>query len=543
MSDLINNFLGLVNEAPQVSDELWEYGAYPVKTNDGWEVPVEKVKPVIDSYFARTRTLTGGNKAYSHEVPGYYLTNETQYPSVMSSVVNLRGAFIGAGALLSLTIPAWQDAEHAFVVDYNAGIPFVVTPLLGALFAMAPTRAQFVSLILGKPIKRELADQTLNMHGMQIADVIKSQSVNEEFSKQLKQNLAVMIGDGAQINKAHQHTYQWLNGLRKISQLFRLARQDYAGHGGPLVSEESYRRHRALFLDGRISGMAANYAEEEMLRIETALKAMNIPLESIYISNIESWLSTEEDPLEPISFYENLKRFGALGNPLVISSLYVRQPLVYDLQSYLRRAAPFSIPPDLASRTAMAFEVLRYYAMWKRAKSLSLEKVLKKIQERGFEDLVDRLMESVLNFDGTFPVNWNDMHDYLVARNKSYEHISWEVQNMFLFNLMDLEIVRTPYPVLYNAPPMVVKGSGGDVSNYGSPNGAINHFGTIGNGAALPSQTAPHYNSSNPLGPLSTGPGFPMAWRVLPNACHTRFPAASNLIGARNMIRPVPAFL
>lgn len=457
MSNLTNDFVRSVNNAPSVSEELASNGAYPVRTDDGWEVPLENLRPIIDSYFERTRILTGRGEIHFDGVPSYLLTNETNYPSVLSGIVNLGGAFVGVGALLSLTIPVWQGAKHAFVVDYNAAIPFGITPLLGALFAMAPTRAHFVSLILGRPIEQEVVDQTLNLNGVKISYVIQDEYSDRKFIETLEQSLAAMIGNAAERKEAYDVTRQWLRALRQnVSQIFKLSRQDYAGHGGPLANEESYNRYRDLFLENRVTGLASNLAGPEILRIEAALRAMDLPLASIYVSNTESWLSDQEDVMEPINYYRNLRRFGALGNPLIISSLYVREPMLFDLKSYLRRAVPFSVPSEVGSQIALAFRLLRYFIMRKDAKGLSMEEIFKAMKARALGTLVDSLLASVKRLDEPLPADLDITHSHLIEDNTTYRKLPKEVQRMFLLNLMDLGAVRAPYPILRNAPPLMI---------------------------------------------------------------------------------------
>lgn len=449
MNPSIEKIVGLLKN-PQAADRsLWETGAYPQKDESGaWRMQSERVIQFTDSYFARTNELTGNGALDFAALPNFRLTNETGYPRVLSRIRNIGGAYMGVGAALGAVFASEMSASYAFMVDCNAGMPYGFIPLYGALLAMAPTRAHFASLVVGHPLSHETISGLYAASGIDIIDAAQDQFSDKSFRQTVEDAIRTVIGTSSQNESAVKSAMEWFLAMRGgITELYKLNREDGSGNGGPLVSEGNYQRHRELFLSGRVTGMATDMSAKNLMLIRSALSAMGVPLSLLYVSNVEAWLSVEKGDL--YSFYENLRQLASRWNPLVISSLHVQRPTVFDLASYLARAIPFGLPQKDAARVAEEFRVLRYYIMWGKNLSLTTEDILSNLQKRNPVSEINTLMTDVASVYNGSPLGWHEFEEKMLEKSEIYRKFRVPVRELFILNMMDAGIIEPPYPLLY----------------------------------------------------------------------------------------------
>lgn len=380
MPDAVQKFARLLRHTPQPSPELVLHGAYPSRDDNGnWHVSLESAAPIIDAYFERTKVLSGNNdpvfKEDSAAFDTDFLTNESHFPQALKQLENLGGVYVGVGQALTFTFASIMRASHAFALDINANIPFAFTPLYGALLAMAPTRAHFISLMLGRPLT---AAQLRRLKNADPKKLWKTIAVNTPFDETFANNvrtavtsfitglsklkIRVKIHMGRAISRFLSLTRSTRDFLY-IDRLFNLAAKDKDGRGGLLSSEGQYRRERALFMEGRVTGVLEDLAGKKMDTVKNVLDKLNQPRRVMYISNVEDHFRAsvrrELKSSQFRSFYRNLKGISAGAETTIVSSINNFIPTVFDSGSYIASAILFHLPPEEAAYIAYDFYILR----------------------------------------------------------------------------------------------------------------------------------------------------------------------------------------
>lgn len=324
------------------------------------------VRPVVDSYFARSLPLANPSSSYSCG-KGIFLTNESQFPRAIASIDGTGGAYVGVGQLLSFTYPAWQRAAHAYAVDLNRLVPFGFIPMFGALLCMAETRAGFISLISGRDPEMTAAMNAADPEAL--LEGIRRERADDHLFDQLVRGLVEMIAErlqpGARVATAEAIRY-WMRQLKRscerhppIDQDFpgyfnRLIQADAAGRGAPLASDESYRRCRELFLQGRITGIASDLFRGGLAAARADIAARGLTLQTLYISNIEGLamnsgvpsLCACERPDAQDEFEELCRLYGSLRHAAsstaaqLITANALSPTIVRPLSIFLERAIP-----------------------------------------------------------------------------------------------------------------------------------------------------------------------------------------------------------
>ena len=332
----------------------------------------------LDGYFSRTLSTSGGTApSFAGEsFLSYFLTNESNYLSALKEIEGKKGAFVGVGQIMPFAYG--QEASHAYVVDSDASIPYAFTPLFGALLTAARTRAEFLSLILARPIpKYDDRFHSRAISGTELLWAFKDLRVDYSMVGRIDELLSAQISrrvPGGIREKVRNAVLLSLDRLRLLfengapgTKLMNLAVTNSAGRGGLLSNEIEFGRQRALFAEGRMTGVAADLASETWKYI-SGMIGDDVGL--VYLSNVEDWLFEEairtKDFGRLYPFFENLSLLPGAANATVVSALNLTGTEISPLAEYIERSIPLELSPLEAGAIAAQFVSVRFYIAGKQ---------------------------------------------------------------------------------------------------------------------------------------------------------------------------------
>jgi len=497
VTDPINNFARLVREAPAPSEYLIGQGAYPVRNGDGrWTVPVDRIRPLLEAYFERYLALTNPENSIFYGWRGgknYFLTSSRGYATLLPHIEEKGGLFLGTGMLLPFTFAAWQNASHAFIVDRDASIPFGFTPLYGALLAMAPTRAQFLSIIGGIPISEEQIrliqkprHDEFRYRGRDLIDAIRYLPKDDSFSEEVKRILIETIVGSARVGGTNfsgevgKAVEQWIGALWPPA--FYVTATEYErgfenGYGDLLFTDEAYQKERLLFLEGRVSGVAADMAGPDMNMVAGAIEALGQRLGLLYLSTVEAWVRDEKDKENMLirlsTLYDNIHALPGIDEAIVVSDYNgVVKPFIVDRGwNYLAAAMPVLLPPEKAARVAYKFGILREVLDGERDRISHIPEerlaefyytndhylngIFLSFAEKTFflnDDVksVGRVLSNAIYLvsRNRTLLDWKRMHEHLLREDGIYRQWTDTEREVFLLHLMHYRFIAPSYPYI-----------------------------------------------------------------------------------------------
>lgn len=440
----ISRFLEIVGSAPKPSPEFIDDGAYPfIRDDGGYHVNVDEIAGIVDAYFERTKTVTTDfERAVRSTIHlADFLTNEKEYAHVLADVRQIGGVYVGVSRALSFTFPAWQGAQHAFVTDYDIRVPVGFVPLYGALMAMAPTRAHFVSLLFGSPLKEGTEEDYLRMSGEDLIREIWMRPRQTKFIEAVQKTLESLLvrNDIPRSRQVFESMKKAFFSMHTLPQTLNvLANRDEEGRGGALSGEMVYMAERKLFLDGRITGAAVDLAGEEMNILLGAVQAMGAKGGIAYISNVESWLwhdiAVSHDKKRMERFYRNLARLGEMwsGLPMLISSISGLRPILLDLNDYVERSSAYL---DMDIIEGHELFNLRKNSMHVESRGDYLDgcqfaiiEELKRDVEGTFKDV----LEDVLILVGDEPVSTSYFNEKMEKESAAFRRLSQKAKDVLI---------------------------------------------------------------------------------------------------------------
>lgn len=452
MGTSINDFARIIGRTPAPAEELIRGGAYPYATSSrSWaEIKRELLEPILEGYFERTRYFSPDVTIPEEQdtLPGYFLTGEWNYAQTLPKIANTGDVYIGVNRALNSTFAAWAGVDHAFGVDIDRTIPFGFLPLWNLLLAVAPSRVHFVALALGRPLRSYPSEHFEEVSGEQIVKWVEARSYNSAYSMSLRRILASIIEAASGVRGAEHLALMSLEKLLSTPhELFKLAQTNAQGQGGLLSSEEAYRRERDLFLQGRMTGVLADLATTGINKLFGVLKAMDLSLGLLYLSNVEQWIfelmDIGEDDGRAWKFYKNLQMLQKIseGNPLVISSIDVHRPVVYGLGEYLGMSIPFGVGKEYGARLAHQYfalrqSVIRYWF----TKNESPRHALGFVND-DVEGVPARLVRDARRVIPDVPMPEGLFHRAMFKESDTYRNSTREEQRMFRLNMIALGVV------------------------------------------------------------------------------------------------------
>ncbi len=448
-------------------------GAYPIKVGGAWKLDLSPVSPVLDGYFERSNP-----HVYPSSFFGYgmfnYLINEHDFPSAIGSIEGVGGAYVGLGPIFGFTNAAWQGASHSWAIDCNRRVPFGFIPLYGALLATSRNRLEFLSLISGRPMSEEL--RLSNAGGATPAELVrltKDVPYDDKFFNAVSSSFMGAVASRAPFADSMpivEITAHWMHEFRKsfmpngkdLQKMYGphsvFVVTDSEGRGGTISSEDQFRRERDLFLEGRITGVAAEIAKEGLDVVERSMEEGRDAPKVFYISNVEDhfFINYEKGGIldqygsyadiwdAVYVFYKRMREVMSAPDAMVVSALSLKRTTVQNSAQYVRNAIPLHRPIKEAAETAFDFYRFRRAVAREHRKPMSeridLVQKAPEISER--LRMVCGEMKAISNGKS---LHIETVREHLSMASQEFRVLlrPWE-REMFLRNMVDLGVIERP---------------------------------------------------------------------------------------------------
>jgi len=242
-----------------------------------------------------------------------FTSNETSYLHVLDKLRELGatgGAYIGVGPEQNFTYIAKLRPRIAFIIDIRRQA-LIQHLMFKAIFHLAPTRAQYLSLLLSRPIPKEKTlapdastSEILNVISQAPSDDRAYASNLAAIRKAIKEDFQVQLSDVDQASLSYVYknfhddaleiAYRmegtrggWFPTLKEL-----IVQPDQHGKlGNFLASEEDYEVVRDLQRRNLIIPVVGDFAGKKALAaIGDYLRKNGLTVTAFYTSNVEQYL-------------------------------------------------------------------------------------------------------------------------------------------------------------------------------------------------------------------------------------------------------------
>jgi hypothetical protein len=271
-----------------------------------------------------------------------FTSNETSYLHVVSKLAQLGatgGAYLGVGPEQNFTYIAKVRPRIAFIIDIRRQA-MLQHLMFKAIFHLAPTRAQYLSLLLCRPIPKEkeksaAADASITEILTLIAQLQADDKTYDAnltaIRKAIKDDFQVQLSDGDQASLDYVYknfrsegldiAYRvegmrgggWFPTLREL-----IVQPDQFGKAGNfLATREDYEYVREMQRRNMIIPVVGDFAgKKALVAVGEYLRKNNFTLTAFYTSNVEQYLF--QGGVFP-GFVENVRKL-----PTTERSLFIR---------------------------------------------------------------------------------------------------------------------------------------------------------------------------------------------------------------------------
>jgi hypothetical protein len=271
------------------------------------------------------------------------ISNEQSYLHVMPALARAKvtgGAYVGVGPDQNFSYIAQVRPEIAYLIDIRRD-NLLLLLLFRALFAEAPTRVSYLSLLTGRPAPEHpeaWADATIEkivayIDGTTARPDAAQQKIRARLETVMKNfGVPLSVGDLDTIAKSRaEFVRDGLSlrfqvrgqGVRTYYPTLRtlLLENDRAGHQlSFLASEAAFQFVRDLQARGRIVPVVGDVSGSRAMRaIAGDMKARGLRLSAFYISNVEFYLFR---PGTFGAYVGNLKQFPHDERTMIIRSVF-----------------------------------------------------------------------------------------------------------------------------------------------------------------------------------------------------------------------------
>ncbi|MBI4237891.1 MAG: hypothetical protein HY696_05670 [Deltaproteobacteria bacterium] len=283
----------------------------------------------LERYFTRLRELSDppANVHLSSQID--CPTNEGNWLAPLAdgpqSIVGRGGVYLGTGAGLCLTHMAYQDATHGYVVDYNPFVTEAVLPALACLFLAAERAEVWLGACLGVPLNERAAAQGNRKSFAHRVQDVQRCAADKRWHDAVITDLLRLLRPhwpAADRERLGQALIEFFTALRDPETSTRQAfvaemlRTNAAGRGGFLSSRAAYAAVRRLWLEDRVTGVAADWRGEVLARIGRTLRARGETVQVVYMSNLLEHAIRAPDAPEGIARTLHQLRRGLRACPL-----------------------------------------------------------------------------------------------------------------------------------------------------------------------------------------------------------------------------------
>ncbi len=271
------------------------------------------------------------------------ISNEQSYLHVMPALARARvsgGAYVGVGPDQNFSYIAQVKPEIAYLIDIRRD-NLLLLLLFRALFAEAPTRVGYLSLLTGRPAPERPETWSSATIERIVAHIDGAKALPAGEQQKIRARLeTVMTGFGVPLSASDLDTIAKSraefvrSGLSLRFQVRGQSLRDYyptlrtlltetdrAGHQlSFLASEPAFQFVRGLQARGLIVPVVGDVCGTKAMRaIAEDISARGLRLSTFYISNVEYYLFP---PKTFGAYAENLRRFPSDEHSMIIRSVF-----------------------------------------------------------------------------------------------------------------------------------------------------------------------------------------------------------------------------
>src|SRR5215467_5225887 len=284
------------------------------------------------------------------EAPGYFdsdniITNEASYLQVASQLTKVRthgGAYIGVGPDQNFSYIALIRPSVAFMLDIRRD-NLLEHLLFKSLFMLSRNRTEYLCLLLGKPVPKDIDSWTGKPPDAVLAYVneARTDSASVAAARRASNDRIATFGiplDTHDRDMIDRYRSEFIaEGLdTRYSSLGRNNRFDYPSFGqlimesdraGRLLSyladENEFQFVRAMQLANKIIPVVGNVAGPKALRaVGTYVSDRHLIVSAFYLSNVEQYLMTRDGGFD--DFAKNVKYLPHDSTSVIIRSYFGR---------------------------------------------------------------------------------------------------------------------------------------------------------------------------------------------------------------------------
>jgi hypothetical protein len=453
-------------------------GALPRQTGPFWEAPFTELSILVKDYMGRSAPFVPSGEPPS-EVGEILHSYETDFASAIKYIHDIGDVFIGTGTLLPLIYAAWQGASHAYIVNSDPDIARIFLPLYGSLLCMGRNRAEFLSLMSGRPLPendewRPKGDFT----PAELFKAVKALPEDRTFESVVTGTIMRAIASRSPESwsgRILKLTENWFTQLRwtfyegapeiesQENPLWPLTQSDEEGRGGPLASEESFRRHRRLFLEGRVTGIGSGVDDFGLSAVNDDMTEEGQRPGVVYLSNVEDELFQElalknlnpPDGLDISArltiLYSDLNQMCYDNDVHLISAKHLYPTTVDEAVEYAKAAYAMETPHanrDEAYKSMYPLRLAVARAKWytTRRDRFMFQARLDAVTRD--PDIGQRLQNILIQVKSIFhgnPIGFSHLKKSLMNESKEFRQwLTDSERDIFLYNMVLLGIARMP---------------------------------------------------------------------------------------------------
>ena len=303
-----------------------------------------------------------------------FTSNEDSYLTIVETMKKLGatgGAYVGVGPEQNFTYIARVRPRIAFIVDIRRQA-MIQHLMYKAIFQLAPTRAQFLSLLLSRPIPAgKVPDAEAPLDGI-LELLEKTPADDRAFADNLAAiRKAILDGTGFPLSAEDQTSLEYVyrsfrtwgfdvgfeaggrrrggRGFGRLPNLRQLlAQRDLHGRQGNfLASKDDYDFVRGMHRRNLIVPVVGDFSGTKALAAVAAyLRKRGLTVSVFYLSNVEIVLLDWGSVAQFSRFAENVRRLPASDRSLLIRSTFswyghpARLP-GYQLCTFLQKVSVF----------------------------------------------------------------------------------------------------------------------------------------------------------------------------------------------------------
>jgi len=267
------------------------------------------------------------------------ISNETDYLHIVGRLPDLgirNGVYLGVGPDQNFTYIARIRPKYAFIIDIRRG-NMIQHLLYKAIFELAPTRQEFLSILFSKPMVDADAKSDAETIGEIVARLDRIPGDSNYLQQNTQRVKSLVGGYGIPLNPGDldgleqilatlytQHLdlrWEWRSPWRRGVYFPRyreilLAREPTGAYGNFLNDKEEYDYLRDLQADNQIVPVVGNFAGKHTLKeIANYIKVRKDFVSAFYLSNVEYYLLPDGVMHQ---FAMNVRRLPVADNSVLI---------------------------------------------------------------------------------------------------------------------------------------------------------------------------------------------------------------------------------